>query len=329
MPPSREILAQMVAARENQPVPPSQSTLMIRFLSRLAFATLFASVLLSPVFAADPIKHGLLVTGGETFIVDDAGKATWKYPHSTRDGWVLDTGNVLLALSTSKTYPNGAVVEVDKDGKVVFEFKGTQAEVNTVQSLGDGKVMLTEAGEKPRILEVDRAGKIIADVPLQAQTKDIHLQTRMTRKLPSGNYLVPQLLDRVVREYDLKGKIVWEVKTPHMPFTAIRLPDGNTLIACTHGNLIIEVDKDGKEVWRVTNDDLTGKPISDACGAQRLENGNTVFTSYRATAGQIKLTEITREKKIVWSYTDDRKPGIHTFQILDAKGKPEGKNPMR
>jgi hypothetical protein len=235
----------------------------------------------------------------------------------------------LLALSKSKAYPGRAVAEIDKDGNAVFEFKGTQSEVNTVQPLGDGKVLLTEAGDRPRILEVSREGKILAEVPLQAQTKDHHLQTRMTRKLPSGNYLVPQLLDRVVREYDPKGKVVWEVKTPHMPFTAIRLPDGNTLIGCTLGNLVIEVDRDGKEVWRVTNDDLPGKPINDACGVQRLENGNTVVTSHHATANQVKLLEVTREKKVVWTHTDDQKSGIHHFQILDVKGKPEGKKSLR
>ena len=80
----------------------------------------------------------------------------------------------------------------------------------------------------------------------------------MTRKLPNGNYLVPQLLDKVVREYTPSGEIRWEVKTPDMPFTAIRLPNGNTLIGCTRGNLILEVDKKRKPVWRLTNDDLPG-----------------------------------------------------------------------
>jgi hypothetical protein len=283
---------------------------------------------LGPTLAADPIRHSFLATGNETVIVDEQGKTAWKYPHSSRDGWVLDNGHVLLAISKSAMYPGGAVIEVDRDGKTFFEHKGTQAEVNTVQRLDDDTVLLTEAGDKPRILEVDRMGKVVAEVPLQAQTKDHHLQTRMTRKLASGNYLVPQLLDRVVREYDPKGKIVWEVKTPHMPFTAIRLPDGNTLIGCTLGNLVIEVDKDGKEVWRLSNDDLPNKLINDACGVQRLANGNTVIASHHATAAQVKLLEATREKKVVWTYTDERKAGIHHFQILDASGKP-GKNPLR
>jgi hypothetical protein len=297
----------------------------------IVVAIALVAVLRSP--AADPpagsVTHTFLATGGETFIVDGTGKTTWTYPHSSRDGWVLPSGNVLLALSKSQTYPGGAVVEVTREGKVVSEFKGTQAEVNTVQPLDGGAVLLTEAGAKPRLLEVSRGGKIVVEVPLQAQTRDHHLQTRMARKLANGNYLVPQLLDRVVREYDPKGKVVWEVKTPHMPFTAIRLADGNTLIGCTLGNLVIEVDREGNEVWRVTNDDLPGKPINDACGVQRLPNGNTVITSHHATAKQVKLTEVTRDKKVVWTYTDDRKGGIHHFQILSTNGKTLEGPPLR
>jgi hypothetical protein len=290
---------------------------------RTFVAALLCCVIVKVAQADEPIKHSFLATGAETFIVDENGKTTWTYPHSSRDGWVLENGNIVLALSKSKSYPGGAVVEVNKDGKVLFEFKGTQAEVNTAQPLGDGKLMLTEAGEKPRILEVNREGKIVVDVPIQAQTKDIHLQTRMARKLANGNYLVPQLLDRVVREYDAKGKIVWEAKTPHMAFTAIRLSNGNTLVGCTHGNLIVEVDAKSQEVWRLSNDDLPNKPISDACGVQQLANGNTVFTSYNHKKGLGKLFEVTREKKIVWTYTDERKAGIHHFQILSGNGKPE------
>ncbi len=278
---------------------------------------------------AGKITHSFLATGGETFIVDGAGKTVWSYPHSSRDGWVLPTRNILLALSKDTRYPGGAAVEVTRDGKVVFEFKGSQSEVNTVQPLANGNILLTEAGAKPRLLEVDRKSKIVVEVPLQAQTRDHHLQTRMARKLANGNYLVPQLLDKVVREYTPKGKIVWEAKTPHWPFTAIRLEDGHTLIGCTLGNLVIEVDAKGKTVWTLSNDDLPGKPINDACGVQRLPNGNTVLTSHHNTAGQVKLMEVTRDKKLVWTYTDARKSGIHHFQILDSGGTPLKGTPAR
>jgi len=277
----------------------------------------------------EAVRHGFLATGGQTYLVGADGKTTWEFGESTRDGWVLENGNLLFALSKSAKYPGGGVREITREGKTVFDFKATQSEVNTVQALPGGKYLVGEAGAHPRLLEMDGQGKTLVEVPLQAQTKDHHLQTRMSRKLPNGNYLVPQLLDRVVREYTPSGKIVWEVKTPHMPFTAIRLPDGNTLIGCTLGDLVIEVDAQGKEVWRVTNEELPGKPINDACGVQRLKNGNTVITSHHNSAGQTKLTEVTRDKKVVWKYTDDRKAGIHHFQILDTNGASEGPTPLK
>jgi hypothetical protein len=293
--------------------------------------------LLSSLVSASPIgsavdqtiTHSFLACGEETRIIDGTGKVVWKYPASSRDGWVLENGNLLLALSKSKANPSGAAVEVTRNGKIVFEFKGTQSEVNTVQPLANGRLLLTEAGPRPRLLEMDRSGKLIIEVPLQAQTKDYHLQTRMARKLANGNYLVPQLLDRVVREYSANGKIVGEVKTPHMPFTAIRLDDGHTLVGCTLGDLVVEFDTMGKEVWRVSNQDLPGRPLNDACGVQRLPNGNTVITSHHAGTNKIKLTEVTRTKAIVWTYTDDRPNGIHHFQILDTNGNLLGGRPLR
>lgn len=282
-----------------------------------------------------PITHSFLALGGETYILDDAGKPTWTYPRNTRDGFLLPSGNLLLAVTKGKDYPGGGAVELTRDGKTLFEYKGTQSEVNTVQAIGDGKYMLTEAGPKPRILEVDRDGKILLEVPIQAQTKDLHLQTRMTRKLGNSHYLVPQLMDKVVREYDADGKIVWEVKTPEepkesWPFTAIRLENGNTLIACTHGNHVIEVNAKGEIVWQLTNADLPEAMIKDACGAQRLPNGNTVVTAYaQNTPGQVKLLEVTPEKKLVWTWRDDRKHGIHEFQILTTNGKAIEGTPMK
>jgi hypothetical protein len=281
------------------------------------------------------ITHSFLATGAETYIAGGDGKVLWSYPAGTRDGWVLPSGNVLLAVNTSREFPGGGAVEVTREGRVVFSFKGTQAEVNTVQAVGEGRYMLTEAGPKPRLLEVGRDGNVLVEVPLQAQTKDAHLQTRMARKLPGGNYLVPQLLDKVVREYTPEGKVAWEAKTPDdppecWPFTAIRLEDGNTLVTCTHGNTVVEFDKGGKVVWQLTNADLPKPLLKDPCGAQRLPNGNTVITSYgQGAAGEVKMLEVTRQKKLVWTLRDAKRHGIHEFQILDTNGKPLEGRPLR
>jgi hypothetical protein len=266
------------------------------------------------------IAHAFLATGAATYVRDGAGKIVWTYPHATNDGWVLPNGHVLLALANSTKYPKGGVVEIARDGKTTFEFKGTQFEVSTVQPAGEDRVLLAEAGAKPRVIEVDRQGKIAVDVPLRAQTSDQRLQIRMARKLASGNYLVPQMLDRVVREYSPEGKVVWEAKTPHMPFAAVRLESGNTLVSCTLGNLVVEFDEAGKIIWQVSGPDLPGQPISNATGVQRLPSGNTIISSLNARGDDPKLIEITRSKKIVWLHRDASKPGIHHFQVLDTNG---------
>src|SRR5438552_739333 len=59
------------------------------------------------------ITHSFLVTGGETYILSDDSKIIWKYPANTRDGWVLENGHILLAVTKSKEYPHGGIVEVD------------------------------------------------------------------------------------------------------------------------------------------------------------------------------------------------------------------------
>ncbi len=128
---------------------------------------------------------------------------------------------------------------------------------------------------------------------------------------------------------------MWEAKTPGdvkdaWPFTAIRLENGNTFVDCTHGLMAVEFDKKGKIVWQITNADLPKPLLVDPCGAQRLPNGNTVIASYgQGKPGEVKLLEVTPEKKVVWTYTDDKKHGIHEVQIIDTNGKAIEGMPMR
>jgi hypothetical protein len=297
----------------------------------LAAFSLALALLTTPVAAQDApairqvsptgITHGLLALGAETFIFKANGEITWTYPRSTRDGWMLPNGDLLLDISKSDDYPGGGAVRINRAGTVQFEYRGTQSEVDTTQPLPHDHVLVTESGPKPRLMELDKAGKVIVEFPLQCQTNDFHMQTRMARKLKNGHYLVPHLLDFAVREYTREGKVVWEAKTPGWPFQAIRLDNGNTLISCTRANTVVEVDKAGKIVWQITNDDLPGAPLSDCCGIQRLPNGHTVIESYGAAAPDaVKMIEVTPEKKIVWTLYTGRPHGIHEFQILDADG---------
>ena len=302
------------------------------FCGTAGFALAICSTLLvSCANADDVIKHSFLGCGkaNRAVIVDEDGKVQWKYDKPASDGWVLGNGNVLLALYPTQGFPNGGVVEVDRaTKKTVFEYQGQQKEISTVQQLADDRFLVAELGSEPRAIVINRSGRILQKMPFQCQKGNAHMQTRMLRVLPSGNYIAPHLLDFAVKEYEPDtGKVVSSFPTDDRgrdkrdwPFTAIRLKDGNTLIGCTNGNRIIEVDGKGKIVWSVTNEDIGERLFDDACGVQRLPNGNTVVTSYHAKGNAVKLFEVTREKKVVWRYSG-MNAGFHHFQILTTNGK--------
>ncbi|MBL6706616.1 MAG: hypothetical protein ISQ06_10915 [Planctomycetaceae bacterium] len=305
------------------------------FRSFFGFAVSLA-VFGSVVNADDAITHSFLGCGkaNRAVIVGEDGKVEWKFDKPASDGWVLANGNVLLALYPTPDFPKGGVVEVERATKeIVFEYQGQQKEISTVLQLADDRFLVAELGEEPRAIVIDRSGKILENMPFQCQKGNAHMQTRMLRVLPNGNYIAPHLLDFAVKEYEPgTGKVVRSFPTDDRgrdkrdwPFTAIRLKDGNTLIGCTNGNRIIEVDGDGKIVWSVTNEDIGENLFDDACGVQRLPNGNTVVTSYHASRDRVKLFEITRDKKVVWRYSG-MNAGFHHFQILTTNGKPLAEN---
>ena len=287
----------------------------------------------SPTFAEEPIRHSFFIAGPSfTGIIDEEGKEVWDSGKpAARDGFVLADGNVLIAWSDE-------VKELTRDKKVVFHFAKSpeNREIGTVQRLEDGRSLITELGPKPRLMEVDAAGRILLEFPLQPETDNAHMQTRMARKLKGGNYLVPHLLAFKVKEYTAKGEVVQEFptdmeelggrKAENWPFTAIRLENGHTLVNLTHGNKTVELDAKGKVVWKISNEDFPEKPFADPCGGQRLPNGNTVIASYAAN-GPIKIFEVTPEKKIVWKY--EGKHRAHEIQILTTNGKPLEGRPMK
>lgn len=311
-------------------------------MGRSSFSSLCAAISLSVLFslstspASAEITHSFLGLGkaNQAVIVAEDGTVQWKFEKPASDGWVLPSGNVLLALYPTEGFPGGGVVEVDRETKkIVFQYQGQQKEISTVQPLPKGQFLVAELGPEPRALVIDRKGKILKNTPLQCQTNNFHMQTRMLRVLPNGNYIAPHLLDFAVKEYDPDtGKVLGTFPTDDRgrekrdwPFTAIRLKNGNTLIGCTNGNRIIEVDAEGKIVWSVSNEDIGENLFDDACGAQRLPNGNTVITSYHSSGERVKLFEVTREKKVVWRYSG-MQHGFHHFQILTTNGKPQKSN---
>ena len=232
-----------------------------------------------------------------------------------------DRGTSTFQVFNTASWPRTDLVVLAKENK----------ELGTAVRLPDGKTLIVERGPKPRLLEVDSKGAIKVEVPLQPDTKNHHMQTRMARKLPDGNYLVPHLLAFKVKEYTPEGKVVKVFKTDleslggrkaqNWPFTAIRLENGNTLVTLTHGNKTVEFDPKGKVAWRCDNSDVGGR-FADPCGAQRLPNGNTVIASYgQRKPDKPKIFEVTREKKVAWEFFHP-KVRAHELHLLTTNGKP-------
>jgi hypothetical protein len=309
---------------------------------RLISAFIVASA--AGLTAADPaaITHSMLITGGKTYVIEgasgDTGNVTWRYPHPTREGWVLPNGNIVLAVSRCGPFPKGGAVEVARDQTVVWSYQGTQNEVNSIHKTADNTYVLTEAGPNPRLLELDAGGKTVVEVPLACQKGNPHMQTRMARKLADGTYLCPHLLEFAVMQYDRSGKVLARIDTSvpgdtarqehTWPFTAIRLPDGNTLVGMTHGNRVAEFTADGKIAWQVTNPEV-GNLMKDACGVQRLPNGNTIINSYAAKAGEVRLFEVTRYKQVVWRWSSSDGEGVHHACVFATNGQPIGGTLLR
>src|SRR6476660_1709880 len=111
--------------------------------------------LVSVALAEEPIRHSFFIAGPSfTGIIDEDGKEIWDSGKpAARDGFVLPSGNVLIAWSDE-------VKEFTRDKKVVFHYPKSpeNREIGTVQRLENGRTLITELGPKPRLMEVDAAG---------------------------------------------------------------------------------------------------------------------------------------------------------------------------
>ncbi|MBI1320235.1 MAG: hypothetical protein GC168_15015 [Candidatus Hydrogenedens sp.] len=264
------------------------------------------------------IKHSFLLVGPKTALFNEDSEIVWEVPGNAHDGYVLPNGNILVSdYKVSREYKAGT-----HDVVWSYELSPENKEMGTPQRLDNGLTMLVERGLKPRIIEVDAAGKIVHETPLQPDTDDIHMQTRMARKLPNGNYLVPHLFAFAVKEYSPAGEVVDIIRTDleefggregkNWPFTAIRLDNGNTYVNLTHGDKTAEFGPDGKVVWRLDNSDVDGR-LSDPCGAQRLPNGNTIVCSYgQRDPSKCRIFEVTRDKEVVWEFFH---PELHAHEV--------------
>ena len=274
-------------------------------------------------------------------VIGEKGETLWETQIGPlHDLHVLKNGNVLFQRNWTQ------IVEVNpQNNETVWSYdakkspgnEGRKVEVHAFQRLANGNTMVVESGTS-RILEVNADGKVTHTVALRVQTPHPHTDTRIVRKLPSGNYLVCHEADGLVREYTTEGETAWEYKIPlfgktaakghgleafgNKCFSAIRLANGNTLIATGNGHSVIEVTEEKKIAWQLHQNDLLNIQLAWVTTLQELPNGNIVIGNCHAGSNNPQIIEVNREKEVVWTFHDFERFGNATTntQIISTNG---------
>jgi hypothetical protein len=271
----------------------------------------------APLMTGTPSGKLLVGGSGHVMILSPEGKVLWEHKTSlVHDAWMLPSGNIL--------YADGAVTEVTPDHKVVFQYKPEVSQgggAYACQRLESGNTMIGE-NSTGRILEVDPAGKVVFTLQLAPVKQGDHSNMRLARKLKNGNYLVCLKGAKVLREVTPKGDTVMEIKTANVTFAAFRTPKGATYVSTL--DHVTEYDAAGKKVWDFAATDIPGVTIRNMCGINLLPNGNLAIGCYAAykNGEGTGLLEITREKKLVWRYSNPKgDSSLMAIEVLDAGGK--------
>jgi len=272
-------------------------------------------------------SHRMIVGGVGTAriaLIDSAGKLDWslRVTDDCYDASLTPDGNILYA------YTRGAKM-VTRTGEPVWQYRCSDSpaggEIHSAQALENGNVVVAKSCNPPRILEIDRQGKIVVEIVIKTAITNPHAMFRHVRKTPESTYLYGLMSgtadgeNRKLYEVDRAGKLVRTFPMSVHAFAGIRLPNGNTLVSGGNGHEIVEFDKDGKEVWKLAENDLPGRPLREVSGIQRLPNGNTVFVNWQSGGPRLpQIMEVTRDKQVVWEYTNYiQLMALSTVHIID------------
>jgi hypothetical protein len=291
-----------------------------------AIATASPGVALAQSAAASP--HGAYDTShyrvlgadnNRIAIVNAKGEIEWEIANdarATHDIQLLPNGNILFHTGWT------TIKEVNRAKEVVWKYEVTakpgyngKYTLHAFERLANGRTMIAESGNQ-RIIEVDKDGRIVHEIPLIVDKPSATSDTRMVRSVPGGGYLVAHEADGKIREYDRAGKVVWEYAlqlndrpaspgaTGHgtMPFGVLRLKNGNTLIGGGNNNRVLEVNRAGEIVWSVEAKDLPGISLAWVSTVDALPNGNVIFGNSHAGPDNPQLIEVTRDKRVVWTF---------------------------
>lgn len=166
---------------------------------------------------------------------DFAGNILWEIPQNLPIGCQrLPGGDTFIVTRTQ-------LVIVDREKRTLFSHFHQNGSISAATRLRDGSMVLVASTGQCHWL--DSQGRETKQFPVGY----VYATGGSIEVLPNRHVLVPLYRDGKVAEFDLDGKMVWQVATPN-PVSASRLPNGNTLVVSITQR-IIEIDRQGQTVW--------------------------------------------------------------------------------
>ena len=231
---------------------------------------------------------------------------------------------------------NNRVIEVDRKGKIVWQFGLGPADFSPASIIGTndaeriGSLTLMAGTGTPggqpeapnctnpngcpdnRVLLVDQGGNIVWQYGQFGVAGNGPNQLNVPVQntwLPSGDILITDQANERVIEVTLAKQIVWQYGTTGVsgngpnqlnnPNCALLLENGHILICDENNNRAIEVTRAGQIVWQYgSGDPNINEPVSGVAFASRLENGNTLITD----SNHSRIVEIDEDQNVVWEY---------------------------
>lgn len=270
--------------------------MMFRTPRPMAVVLISAAILTTAACGAGPAPTPRMVPGQES---DYFPEEVLDKPLGVE---LLDNGNILItdAGGAFYTLTDEALLEVDRDGQIVWKYVGEMAFPHSAERLADGTTLVSDTANN-RCFRVDQAGQIVwtsddwgsgsgtlTDGSHLHYPNDIEL-------LENGHLLITDRNNDRALEVTVDGEVVWQFQGLNRPHNADRLPGGNTLICDSEANRVVEVNPAGEIVWSFgENFDLNWPRDAD-----RLPNGNTLVTDTRNG----RVLEVDPEGDVLWSFS--------------------------
>ena len=170
--------------------------------------------------------------------------------------------------------------------------------------------MLAICGEPARIVELDKEGKEIKEIPFRTLIFDVHKQFRQVAKTDDGLYLVPLIEKRKILQLSSEGRNKGSVYVGHDVFSVKPLENKKMLVSCGKDGKFIEIDPAKQQTdSTIVTDNVKGASLLYVGEIYLYENGNKLIANsnmYSDDKSQPLLIEIDKEDEVVWSLPSNK-----------------------